>query len=101
MNTQEVHPDSGIVDPVALHYRAMVLQCSHPGSVDEPDELVMALWTDDPAPIRAGMTRAQRVALWADLEALADRLDPWITHLLTRHAPGRSETEGVEVGEDG
>lgn len=68
------------LSPLELHYRALVLQCSHPGSVAEPNALVMALWTDDPAPIVAGMSRAQRVALWADLEGLADQLDPWITH---------------------
>ncbi|SDD65607.1 hypothetical protein [Auraticoccus monumenti] len=72
-------PAAGL-DPVQLHYRALVLQCSHPGSVDEPNELVMALWTDDHTAVVAGMTRAEREDLWADLEALAERLDPWITH---------------------
>lgn len=80
MTAQAVASRAVGLGPLELHYRALVLQCSSPGAVDDPNELVMALWTDDPAPLVAGMTRAERVELWADLEALADRLDPWITH---------------------
>lgn len=79
MTAETVVSPAVALGPVELHYRALVLQCSSPGAVDDPNELVMALWTDDPAPMVAGMTRAERVELWADLEALAERLDPWIT----------------------
>lgn len=40
--------------------------------------LAVALLVDDPAPWRAGLTRADRTQIWAELERLAVRLDPWI-----------------------
>lgn len=40
--------------------------------------LAVALLADDPALWRAGLSRADRKAIWAELEAFAVRLDPWI-----------------------
>ena len=45
--TAEIVVSPVALGPVELHYRALVLQCSSPGAVDDPNELVMALWTDD------------------------------------------------------
>jgi len=40
--------------------------------------LAFALVTDDRAPLRAGLSREERLHTLARLEGLADALDPWI-----------------------
>lgn len=44
--------------------------------------LAAALVTDDHADWRGGMSRAQRFALWLELEELALRLEPWLIRYL-------------------
>lgn len=41
--------------------------------------LAVALLVDDPAPWRAGWSRADRQSMWAQLAVSAGLLDPWIT----------------------